>query len=111
MKVRKEWIGSKKPATQGNLADVQEDIHADLQPFATKQDIKDELVKYATKEDLGKVESRLDKRIGRVERIVESILKVVQSIEGRFKDLANFEKVPERLTKVENDVFKLKLRR
>lgn len=114
MKVRKEWIGSKKPASRGNLADLQEDIHADLSELTQKVDkieenmvTKNELENLATKEDLKKRDSRL----GRVERIVESILKVVQSIEGRFKDMANFEKVPERLTKVENDVFKLKLRR
>lgn len=92
MKVRKEWIGSKKPATQGNLADLHEDIHVDINEMSQKM-------------------ATLDSRMGRLERVVESILKVVQSIEGRFKDMANFEKVPERLTKVENDVFKLKLRR
>lgn len=59
MKVHKSWIGSKKPATKGDLADLQEDIHVDLQQFATKQDLnatkqdlKNELEKYATKEDV-----------------------------------------------------------
>ena len=39
MKVHKEWIGSKEPATKGDLADLQEDIHVDLQQFAKKDDL------------------------------------------------------------------------
>lgn len=30
MKVRKEWIGSQEPATKGDLADLQEDLHVDM---------------------------------------------------------------------------------
>lgn len=86
MPIKEGWIGSKKPATQGNLADLQEDMHADLQ----------------------NVEERLDKRISRVERIVASILKVVQSIEGRLKEQRS---LPEEVDKLKARVFKIELRR
>lgn len=103
MPIKEGWIGSKKPATQGNLADLQEDIHADLQQFATKQDLKDELKKYATKEDLKKATQNLmTKETG------EELLGLIQSIDKRLK---KHEGLPERVTAVENDVFKLKLRR
>lgn len=85
MKIRKEWIGSKKPATLGNLADLQEDIHSDLTQMEERMSKK-----FATKE------------------IVATILTIVKSIDKRLRDWAD---IPERLTKVENDVFKLKLRR
>lgn len=88
MKVRKEWIGSNKPATQGNLADLQEDIHADLQNFATKEDLKN-------------TESKLL-------RIIKTVLKVVQDIDKHFKEHKD---IPGRVHVLENDVFKLKLRR
>lgn len=86
MKVRKEWIGSKKPATQANLSDLQEDMHLDLQ----------------------NVEERLGKRISRVERISESILKIVQSSEGRLREQKD---LPEEVDKLKTRVFKLELRR
>lgn len=36
MKVRKGWIGSKKPATLGNLAELQEDLHLDLDQLESR---------------------------------------------------------------------------
>lgn len=78
MKVHKDWIGSKKAATKGDLSELQEDIHADLQQFATKDDI------------------------ARLERISESILKVVESIEGRLAEMKDHEV---RIQRLEKKVF------
>lgn len=98
-----------KPATQENLADVQEDIHADLSELTQKVDkieqnmaTKEDLKEFATNDDLGKVEGRLNKRMSRVEGILESILKIVQSIEGRLKDMTNHE---DRLKRIERAIF------
>lgn len=98
MKVRKDWIGSKKSATKGDLADLQEDIHADLQQFATKQDVKDAVRGLATKEDL---KGLMGKETG------EAILGRLDSMDAVLKKLVD---LPQRVTKLENDVFKLKLR-
>jgi hypothetical protein len=115
MKVRKEWIGSKKPATLGNLADLQEDIHVDLseisQKMVTKNDLKDTErrmgEKFATKEDLENLEARMEAKFA-TKATVATILNIVKSIDKRLRAWAD---IPERLTKVENEVFKLKLRR
>lgn len=83
MKVRKEWIGSKKASTKGDLADLQEDIHVDL------QEIKDDGT--SIKSDLASLKQ------GQV-----AILKVLQSIEGRLKDMTSHE---QRLQRLEKAVF------
>lgn len=41
MPVKEEWIGSDEPATLGKLAELQEDIHLDLDQ--TKQEILDKV--------------------------------------------------------------------
>lgn len=80
MKVHKDWIESKKSATQGDLADLQEDIHVDLETLGT--DLRGEIAS-----------SR---------RVNESMLKVLQSIEGRLKDMAHHEV---RIRRLEKHVF------
>lgn len=85
MKVRKEWIGSKKPATEGSLAELQEDIHVDMIQMEER-----------LRRDL------MDKETGK------EMFKLIKSIDKR---LHTWEDIPERLTQVENDIFKLKLRR
>lgn len=85
MKVRKEWIGSSEPATKGNLAELQEDIHIDLTQMEER-----------LRRDL------MSKETGK------EMFNLLKSIDKRLRAWAD---IPERLTKVENDVFKLKLRR
>lgn len=46
--------------------------------------------------------SRLEARIEKVDGTLESILKVLQSIEGRLKEIANHE---ERITRIEKAIF------
>lgn len=81
MKVHKEWIGSKDPATKGDLAELQEDIHLDMT----------------------QMENRLmSKEAGK------EILEIVKSIDKQLKPLRS---IPEEVTKLKNEVFKLKLHR
>ena len=82
MKVHKDWIGSKKAATKGDLADLQEDIHADFQLFATKEDLAREIAK--------------------VNNTLGSILKVLDSIQGQLSDMKNHEV---RIKRLETHVF------
>lgn len=98
MKVHKDWIGSKKTATKGDLADLQEDIHVDFQQFATKQDLTDAVEKLATKEDL-------TREAAKVNNILESILKVLDSIQGQLTDMKNHEV---RIQRLEKKVFSLR---
>lgn len=93
MKVRKEWIGSKKPATQGNLADLQEDIHLDLMQMELRLSKK-----FATKEDL---KGLMSKETG------EELLGYMKSIDRRLKDQHD---LPEEVDKLKTRVFKLELR-
>ncbi len=85
MKVHKDWIGSDEPATKSNLADLQEDNHLDLT----------------------QAEERLRKDLMSKETGKE-ILEIVKSIDKKLKPLVD---LPEEVTKLKNEVFKLKLRR
>lgn len=99
MKVHKDWIGSRKAATKGDLADLQEDIHVDLQQFATKQDLKDELEKYATKADLEKVaQGLMSKETG------EELLGYMKSIDRELKRQRD---IPEDIERLKTRVLKL----
>ena len=89
MKVRKEWIGSKKPATKGDLADLQEDIHVDLQQFATKQDLKEAVNGLMTKET------------------GEELLNLIKSIDKRLR---NWDWIPGAVKDLQKRVFKLEIR-
>lgn len=99
MKVHKDWIGSKKPASKGDLADLQEDIHLDLQQFATKQDLEDAVEKLATKEDLKGLMSR---------ETGEELLEYMKSIDRQLKKQAD---IPQEVEKLKARVFKLELHR
>lgn len=103
MKVRKEWIGSNKTATQGNLAELQEDIHIDLAHMEKKFTGMEERMekKFTTMEERLR-RDLMDKETGK------DILDIVKSLDKR---LATLKDIPERVTTLENDVFKLKLRR
>ena len=68
----------------------------DLKRFATKEDLK----RFATKDDFKRIEKRLDN----VERVQKSMLKILESIEGRLVDLADHE---ERITHLEDRIFQL----
>ncbi len=91
MKVHKDWIGSKKAATKGDLADLQEDIHVDLQGFATKEDVQ------GVKEDVQKVK-----------KTMETVLAIVKDIDRHNKENRD---IPGRVRVLESDVLKLKFRR
>ncbi|MEK7557168.1 MAG: hypothetical protein AAB538_04285, partial [Patescibacteria group bacterium] len=74
-----------EPATKSNLADLQEDNHLDLT----------------------QAEERLRKDLMSKETGKE-ILEIVKSIDKKLKPLVD---LPEEVTKLKNEVFKLKLRR
>lgn len=96
MKVRKEWIGSKKPATQENLAELQEDLHSDLVGNGDR-----------LRQDMTSMEERLRNDLMSKET-GEEILNIVKSLDKQRNEWSD---IPERMTKVEDEVFKLKLRR
>ncbi|PIT98153.1 MAG: hypothetical protein COT71_02205 [Candidatus Andersenbacteria bacterium CG10_big_fil_rev_8_21_14_0_10_54_11] len=70
----------------------------DLKLFATKEDLE----RFATKEDLERFATKED--FERIEDTQHSMLKVLDSIEGRLKEMANHE---ERITRLEEQLFKL----
>lgn len=96
MKVRKAWIGSKKAATLGNLAELQEDIHLDLQEIGQKM---------ATKEDLTHLEERMGEKFATKETVA-AILEIVKSIDKR---LISWDWIPDAATDLKNRVFKLEI--
>ena len=87
MVVNKNWIGSTEPATKGDLAELHENIHLELQQFATKEDLRalekrlekrmDE--KFATKEDLNALETRMQDKL-------DLLLDLVRGIDQRLND-------------------------
>lgn len=108
MKVRKEWIGSKKAATQGNLADVQEDIHLDLHEISQKMATKEDLKALATKEDLKKFATKEYLKGLMTKETGEELLNYIKAI---VKQLKEWRDIPEAVKDLKNRVFKLEMRR
>lgn len=110
MKVRKAWIGSEKAATLGNLAELQEDIHLDLQEIGQKM---------VTKGDLTQMEERMDKKFATKQDLKEAVkglmsrdtgeelLEYMKSIDKRLR---NWDWIPEAVTDLKNRVFKLEIK-
>lgn len=84
MKVRKEWIDSKESATQGDLSNLQEDMHLDLVQMEERM-----IEKFATKET------------------VATILEIVKSIDKRLK---SWEGIPAAVRDLQNRIFKLEVK-
>ena len=103
MKIRKSWIGSRKPATKGDLAELQEDIHVDMQELASKEDLKG----FATKQDLKETEKRLSEGLMSKET-GEELLGYMKSIDQK---LTRQHDLPEEVEKLQSRVFKLELKR
>lgn len=80
MKVRKQWIGSKKAASLGNLAELQEDMHVDLQDIREKMATKD---------------------------MLKIVLDIVKELDRRTR---GWESIPAGVTDLKNRVFKLEIR-
>lgn len=57
----------------------------------------------ATKDQVEELDTRLTLEIGSVKSTVESILKIVESIDGQMKEHRD---IPERVTRLEEDSFK-----
>ena len=102
MKVRKTWIGSNQPATQGNLADLQEDIHIDIDKLLRKQDT------------LGAKQDRLEVKQDRLEtkqdKTIETLKTILDIVKDNDRKLTKLQDIPERVSANEHDILKLKLR-
>ncbi len=81
MKVHKDWIGSKKAATKGDLSELHEDVSLDL------NEIKESM---ATKD------------------VLKIVLDIVKQIDRRTK---GWDHIPEDVVNLKNRVFLLEMKR
>ncbi len=88
MIAKQEFINSSEPATKGDLEQLREDLQADMVN--------------ALETAIGNSESRVDKKL-------EAILKVVEDTNTTVSHLSRqLEGLPERVIVLEDDVLKLK---
>lgn len=114
MTVIEKWIGSKKPATLGDLSILQENIHLDLmqmeerlgKKFVTKNEFKglrDEFKDLGG--ELGNLKNEFEDLRGQVngmEKTLETVLKTLKSMESLLKNVATHEP---RIRRLEKEVF------
>lgn len=100
MPIREEWIGSKKPATQADLADLQEDTHLEI-------DKAEQRIKKEIRKEIRDSEKRLESKLASKEA-VQDVYDILQSIDKRLKDQGD---LPAEVDKLKTRVFKLELRR
>lgn len=93
---RKKLATNGKPATKRDLELLSGEITLRSNGIEGRLDRMEKNM--ATKSSVSRLEARLE----RVDGTLESILKVLQSIEGRLKERANHE---ERITRIEKAVF------
>lgn len=113
MKVRKSWIGSKKPATLGDLSQLHEDMSIEFEKtrVATKQDLKDFEKRQDEKQEQYKQDiirefhSSVELQKADLEGAHQDEL---ASVEGKKDAPVQWKSLPRRLTTVEMDVEKIK---
>ena len=89
---------STAPVTKQDFEEAMHILAKSFERVATREDLK----LFATKEDLERFATKED--FERIEDTQHSMLKVLDSIEGRLKEMANHE---ERITRLEEQLFKL----
>lgn len=95
MNAKKEFIGSKEPATKGDLENLREDLQVDM--LGIKNDILDTL-----RAEMHEMEMRLMKKIELILAVTQDTNKRLAELEKKLADM------PERVAALEDDVLRLK---